>query len=610
MKVTCQACDASFLAPDEKIRGRVVKYHCRKCNTLIIADGTKLSAPASAGAAEPTAPATPVTPAPPPSGRTDVWGDTTEVSAPPSVSEPEPPREPAKPLVTHDSTAGWEPVPVAQAAAFRATKAAPVAAPSDAAPTRRIGFAAAASPTIKVKEPQDQDERPTRKVTSEVSVELDWDLGAAPKESPAQAAPSAAPTPQQQAQQPAPQQPARQPGANETAKAPAGDAFSFPLFGNGASSGQQKPTAATPSSDLVQEVSIESFDPVGGLPSGLNDLRALSDKPATPAASKSGTTRVDFDELLSLSAPAAPSPALAPSPLDWGSSLGAPSPLWSEPAPAPPAPEVVQPTPVEEKKADTLPPARAAKPTVSEPEPRKPSSSNRGTLIAIAAGLIGITVGAIGVKAMSGGDAPSDRRLTTVEQAATGQPTMATTQSEPAQVAANETAKPEAPASAVTAIDPTAATPVAQGTSAASKSGKAQPTEPSTAKASADSGAKTATTAAATTTATTATTTPAVVTPPPAAAAAGAEFNKDAARTALSSAASSALGCGKSDGPKGVAKVSITFAPSGRVTTATVNGPPFSGTPTGGCIAATFRRATVPPFSGAPVSVSKTVQIQ
>lgn len=87
-------------------------------------------------------------------------------------------------------------------------------------------------------------------------------------------------------------------------------------------------------------------------------------------------------------------------------------------------------------------------------------------------------------------------------------------------------------------------------------------------------------------------------------------FNRGAAVSALSSAAAGASGCKKPGGPTGSGKVTITFAPSGRVTTATVNGPPFAGTPVGGCVASVFRRAKVPAFSGSAVRVSKSFSIQ
>lgn len=104
-------------------------------------------------------------------------------------------------------------------------------------------------------------------------------------------------------------------------------------------------------------------------------------------------------------------------------------------------------------------------------------------------------------------------------------------------------------------------------------------------------------------------TAPVVVAPPPPPPG-GAEFNRSAAIAALSAAAGRAAGCKQPDDPAGGANVSITFAPSGRVTSSKVTTPPFQGTPTGGCIAAAFRAATVPPFEGAPVTVTKNVSIR
>jgi predicted Zn finger-like uncharacterized protein len=86
-------------------------------------------------------------------------------------------------------------------------------------------------------------------------------------------------------------------------------------------------------------------------------------------------------------------------------------------------------------------------------------------------------------------------------------------------------------------------------------------------------------------------------------------FSKASAISALGAAAGSAGGCKKAGGPTGVGKVQVTFAPSGRVTTATVMGPPFSGTAVGGCVASAFKRAKVPAFSGNAVTVSKSFAI-
>jgi hypothetical protein len=90
----------------------------------------------------------------------------------------------------------------------------------------------------------------------------------------------------------------------------------------------------------------------------------------------------------------------------------------------------------------------------------------------------------------------------------------------------------------------------------------------------------------------------------------GAAFDQAAAKAALAAVAAQAAGCRKGDDPPGNAVVIITFATSGRVTSANVNGPPFAGTPTGGCIASAMRKAQVPPFDGERITVSKTVSIQ
>ncbi len=89
----------------------------------------------------------------------------------------------------------------------------------------------------------------------------------------------------------------------------------------------------------------------------------------------------------------------------------------------------------------------------------------------------------------------------------------------------------------------------------------------------------------------------------------GGEFNRSAATSALGAAAGAARGCAKPDGPTGSGRVKVTFAPSGRVTTATIEGPPFAGTAVGGCIAGAFRGAHIPAFDGSPVSVTKSFSV-
>ncbi|MEP7049882.1 MAG: zinc-ribbon domain-containing protein [Pseudomonadota bacterium] len=86
-------------------------------------------------------------------------------------------------------------------------------------------------------------------------------------------------------------------------------------------------------------------------------------------------------------------------------------------------------------------------------------------------------------------------------------------------------------------------------------------------------------------------------------------FSKSSAISALTAASMSANACKKPGGPTGAGKATVTFAPSGRVTTATVAGGSYAGTSVGGCVASGFHKAHVPPFSGAPVTVAKSFQI-
>ena len=87
------------------------------------------------------------------------------------------------------------------------------------------------------------------------------------------------------------------------------------------------------------------------------------------------------------------------------------------------------------------------------------------------------------------------------------------------------------------------------------------------------------------------------------------EFDRGAAVAALTTAAGVARACKRDDGPTGTARVKLTFAPSGSVTSVSVEGPPFAGTSVGSCIAAAFRSVHVPEFNGPPLAVAKSVTI-
>ena len=61
MNVTCSACPAKYVIPDEKVRGRKVRIPCKHCGAAIIIDGTALVAEAVAPKAQ-SLPASPLIP--------------------------------------------------------------------------------------------------------------------------------------------------------------------------------------------------------------------------------------------------------------------------------------------------------------------------------------------------------------------------------------------------------------------------------------------------------------------------------------------------------------------------------------------------------------------
>jgi hypothetical protein len=88
------------------------------------------------------------------------------------------------------------------------------------------------------------------------------------------------------------------------------------------------------------------------------------------------------------------------------------------------------------------------------------------------------------------------------------------------------------------------------------------------------------------------------------------DFDRAAALATLTEAAKSSQSCKQADGPTGSGKIAVTFSNSGAVMSARVEGPPFIGTPVGGCIASRFQGVHVPPFHGGTVTVHKTFVIE
>ncbi len=87
------------------------------------------------------------------------------------------------------------------------------------------------------------------------------------------------------------------------------------------------------------------------------------------------------------------------------------------------------------------------------------------------------------------------------------------------------------------------------------------------------------------------------------------EFNVNAARSALGSAAGAASGCGKKKGKKRKSRATVTFAPSGRVTSVQISGG-AAGTSAGSCAANIVRGASIPPFTGSAQTVAKTFYVK
>lgn len=82
------------------------------------------------------------------------------------------------------------------------------------------------------------------------------------------------------------------------------------------------------------------------------------------------------------------------------------------------------------------------------------------------------------------------------------------------------------------------------------------------------------------------------------------------AAIAIAAAARGAASCLGGDDLRRTMAVSVTFAPSGRVTRATVAGGPHRGTAVGSCVAQGLRAASVPPFEGSPVTFHTSVTLR
>jgi hypothetical protein len=89
----------------------------------------------------------------------------------------------------------------------------------------------------------------------------------------------------------------------------------------------------------------------------------------------------------------------------------------------------------------------------------------------------------------------------------------------------------------------------------------------------------------------------------------GPAFDAQAAGRAIADAAARATSCRRLDQPTGRATITVTFGPSGKVSTANIYGLKFPSASVRNCMGSMLYQARVPAFSGAPVTVKKSLKI-
>ncbi len=87
-------------------------------------------------------------------------------------------------------------------------------------------------------------------------------------------------------------------------------------------------------------------------------------------------------------------------------------------------------------------------------------------------------------------------------------------------------------------------------------------------------------------------------------------FNAKAAKLAIDKIVPGLKSCKQPGEPPGTATVTVTFAPTGRVSDARVTTTRYAGTRTGNCIAQRLRQARIPEFVGTPQTVKRSISIR
>jgi hypothetical protein len=567
--ITCTACNKTFTISDEifekKVAGRVVTIKCKACGQGIRVDGTKRApttppgssvAPATASAAPvPAAVAAPVASAAPPSSDEPLWavdypdGQDREFTTAEVVAELERGAVEGNTLVWRDGMAEWlevHQVPELARELSRIVAKKKAAAQAAAAAAQAAAAAAQAAAAKAAKPaPVHTPRAPMPTVTG---------LGGLPGAGGPKARAAQPSTPELTKPR------ATQPSTPELTKPRATQPSRPELLA--------KPRAAQPSAPFLPKAPGPApLAPATAAPSPTPPFAAPSPTPPFAAPPPMPIPSAQM---------AAPPPAAPPPPL----------PQPAPPAPTPPLPASVanvvsRPAPV--------PAFPAASPPFAAPLPNRPAivadhasvewpeARSKKPLVVVIAVVLAIAIGGA-LLALSGKDPPPPPSTPiSALPASPGTPATATATATAATSTTGQTSAAQQPG----ADTASGSDPVVTSSDTTPGAGFAEMFAAGARKAE-SKGATVAPTA---------------------------RFDAAATKAPLARAATEAQACKQSGGPAGKVTVVVTFAPDGKVASATITDAPFAGTAIGACISSAFKRAAIAPFSGLPGTVSKTFSI-